>query len=73
VDSPDKDIISIQPTTLANWVKQHMEEAGVDTSKCKAHSIRSAASTKAKELGFSTSTIKQHANWSENSNTFERY
>lgn len=50
-----------------------MEEAGVDTSVYKAHSIRAAASTKAVENGHSIQAIKTHGNWSQRSNVFEKH
>jgi hypothetical protein len=50
-----------------------MNKAGVDTNLYKAHFIRAAASTKAVELGYSIQDVKKHANWSLNSNTFEKY
>jgi hypothetical protein len=50
-----------------------MKETGVDTIHFKAHSIRSASSTKAVEKGNSIQAINQHANWSLNYDTFEKY
>ncbi|KAG2201426.1 hypothetical protein INT47_001475 [Mucor saturninus] len=35
--------------------------------------FRAAASTKAVDLGMSFETVKDHANWSQNSSTFENY
>jgi hypothetical protein len=64
---------SIQALTLANWIKKEMEEAGIDTNIFKAHSIRSASNTKAVQNGHSIQAVKEHANWSLTSNTFERY
>ncbi|KAG1042835.1 hypothetical protein G6F43_011801 [Rhizopus delemar] len=56
------------------WVdKNSMEEAGIDTSNYKPHSIRSASSTKAVEKGSSIEAVKQHANWSRKAFTFEDY
>lgn len=66
-------VCSISPSTLANWVKKRMQEAGVDIQKYKAHSLRSASSTYAVQQGHSISKVKQHAHWSEKSNTFEKY
>ncbi|KAG1056529.1 hypothetical protein G6F43_001580 [Rhizopus delemar] len=60
-------------TTVANWVKDIMKQAGIDTEKYGPHSIRSAASTKAVEKGHSIENVKQHANWSRNTQTFERF
>ncbi|KAG1449690.1 hypothetical protein G6F55_010052 [Rhizopus delemar] len=70
VDS--KPTTSVQPSTVGKWVQSAMEKAGVDR-RYKAHSLRSATSTKAVMLGVPIDQVKDHANWSLNSNTFERY
>ena len=49
-----------------------MEDAGIDTSKYKARSTRSAATSKAKVQGLSSHQILQAANWS-NAGTFLRF
>jgi site-specific recombinase XerD len=59
-------------STVANLIQTEMKKVGIDT-RFKAHSIRSAASTKAVHRGSSIQAVKQHANWSLTSNTFERY
>lgn len=64
---------SVLPSTIANWVKKNMEEVGIDIRKYKAHSLRSAASTFAVQQGSSIQKIKQHANWSTRSDTFEKF
>ncbi|CEP08782.1 hypothetical protein, partial, partial [Parasitella parasitica] len=56
-------VASIRPNTLAEWIKDIMYKAGVATH-FKAHSIRSAASTKAVEKGNTIQNVKKHANWS---------
>ncbi|KAG1180686.1 hypothetical protein G6F71_000043 [Rhizopus microsporus] len=50
-----------------------MHDSGININKFKAHSLRSAASTKAVSLGVTIEQIKLHANWSLSSNTFEDY
>ncbi|CEG74102.1 hypothetical protein RMATCC62417_09367 [Rhizopus microsporus] len=47
--------------------------AGIDTTRFKAHSLRSASSTKAAMAGVPIENIKLHANWSLNNSTFEDY
>jgi hypothetical protein len=42
---------SVRPITLANWIKSAIQAAGVNTTQFEAHSIRSASSTKAADLG----------------------
>ena len=49
-----------------------MTAAGIDTDKYKAHSTRSAATSKAKAVGLSVSDIIAQANWSRAS-TFSRF
>lgn len=68
----EQKVCSISETTVANWVKELMSKAGVDTKLCGAHSIRSASSTKAIEKGVSIEEVKEHANWSRNIQTFEK-
>jgi integrase len=70
VDSPNKHPSSVRPLTIAKWVKSHMERAGIDTTKFKAHSIRAAASTRAVKQGYLL-TVKLHAGWSLRTSTFE--
>ncbi|CEG82087.1 hypothetical protein RMATCC62417_16210 [Rhizopus microsporus] len=50
-----------------------MHNAGVDTALYGPHSIRSASSTKAIERGHTIEETKEHANWSRNTQTFERF
>ncbi|KAG1008543.1 hypothetical protein G6F27_006398 [Rhizopus arrhizus] len=54
----------VRASTVANWVKDMMKKAGIDTTKYGPHSIRSAASTKAIEKGHTIEEVKEHANWS---------
>ncbi|KAG2190444.1 hypothetical protein INT47_012375 [Mucor saturninus] len=64
---------SVATGTIASWLKKIMDSAGIDTEKYTVHSIRAAASIKAVDLGMSFETVKDHANWSQNSSTFENY
>lgn len=73
LDQEEKPSTSVRPTTVANWIKEALQQAGIDTSLFQAHSIRAASSTKAVELGNSIQAVKKHANWSLNSDTFEKY
>lgn len=61
------------PSTVANWVKEVMALADIDTTQFKAHSIRSAASIKAYMTEIGVPKLKQHTNWSLRTDTFERY
>ncbi|KAG2213302.1 hypothetical protein INT45_013460, partial [Circinella minor] len=73
LDNKNKKTSLVRPSTVANWIKTIMNKAGIDTSKYKAHSIRSATSTKAVEKSHSIKNVKQHANWSSKADTFEKY
>ncbi|KAG1122913.1 hypothetical protein G6F42_011034 [Rhizopus arrhizus] len=66
-------LCGVRASTVANWVKDMMKKAGIDTTKYGPHSIRSAASTKAIEKGHTIEEVKEHANWSRNTQTFERF
>ncbi|EIE76828.1 hypothetical protein RO3G_01532 [Rhizopus delemar RA 99-880] len=66
-------IRSISPATIASWIQQVMQDADIDTSIHKAHSLRAAASTWAVIHGHNIEQVKKHANWSNQSNTFEKY
>ncbi|KAG2223257.1 hypothetical protein INT45_006983 [Circinella minor] len=63
----------IKEGTLANVIKEVMSEAGIDTKKYTPHTIRSASSTFAVQQGIDINQVKEHANWSLTSNTFEQY
>lgn len=73
IEQTDKPSDSLKPTTVANWIKDEMEKAGIDITKFQAHSIRAASSTKAVELGHSQRAVKSHAVWSLLTDTFEKY
>ncbi|CDH61287.1 hypothetical protein RO3G_14881 [Lichtheimia corymbifera JMRC:FSU:9682] len=64
---------SISEKTVAEWIKDMLKQAGVNTKEHTAHSVRSAASTKASARGVSNAHIKDHGHWSHHSDTFERY
>jgi hypothetical protein len=66
LESTTKSPNSIRPTTIASWIRQELEIAGIDTNNFTSHSIRAAASTKAIELGHSIQDVKKHAHRSLN-------
>jgi hypothetical protein len=51
-----------RPPTVANFIKQVMAEAEMDTTKYTPHSFLSAVSTKAVSRGVSVQDVKSHAN-----------
>ena len=50
--------------TLARWVKSTLAEAGIDTTKFKAQSSRSASSSAAYEAGVALPDIMEATDWS---------
>ena len=50
--------------TISRWLKELMSAAGIDTSVYIGHSVRGAATSKAKTLGLSSAQIIARANWS---------
>ena len=57
---------------IANWLKEILKNAGVDTTVFKTHSVRGASSTAAAEKGVLMEDILCAANWSTDS-TFRRF
>ena len=62
----------VTSSTIARWLKQIMESAGVDTSIFKAHSVRSASTSAASMMGVTTEDILGAADWSTES-SFQRF
>ena len=61
---PHKPVISQH---LANWLKEILGKAGIDTSVFKAHSVRGASSTAASVKGVLIEDILRTADWSTDS------
>ena len=55
---------SVSCSTLARWIKWILGQSGIDVCKFKAHSTRSAATSKAFFSGASIQDILKLANWS---------
>ncbi|CAC5361900.1 unnamed protein product [Mytilus coruscus] len=62
----------VTTSTLARWLKSVISSAGIDTANYKAHSTRSACTSKAFRAGVSSSEIMKQARWS-NLTTFSRF
>ena len=62
----------VTSTTLARLVKSTLAQAGIDTTKFKAHSSRSASSSAAYEAGVALPDIMKTADWSTVS-TFTKF
>jgi integrase len=73
LEHPTRNPRSVQPSTIATMIQKEMANAGINTSVFKAHSIRSASSSAAYQHGIKREVIKKHANWSLNTDTFERH
>ncbi|XP_071943429.1 uncharacterized protein [Antedon mediterranea] len=58
--------------TIARWIRTGLSEAGVDTTKFKAHSVRAAASSSAKLRNVPVDLIMETAGW-RNEHTLNRY
>ena len=61
----------VAPCTVARWLRLVMQGAKIDIDKFKAHSVR-AATSKAANLGLSTTQVMERANWTKAS-TFNRF
>ena len=57
---------------IAHWIKDLLQDAGVDINVFKAHSARGASATAAYNKGVSMQEILQTADWSKDS-TFRRF
>ena len=66
---PHKPVTS---SSIAQWLKEILNEAGINTTLFKAHSTRAASTSTAKMAGLSTNNITKMADWSRES-TFEMY
>ena len=63
----------VSSATVARWLKELMQLAGIDTSLFKGHSIRGAVTTEAARQGFSIPDILQFADWSQQSTFIKFY
>ena len=62
----------VSSSTVARWLKTVPNNAGIDTSIFKAHSVRSAACSSASEAGVTTATILDAADWATET-VFQRF
>lgn len=62
----------VAPCSVARWLKETLQQAGIDTDKFKAHSTRGAATSKAAKTGLSAKQIIDKANW-KHASTFRRF
>ena len=62
----------ITSQTISRWIKDVMDDAGIDTTVYKAHSTRAAATSAADRADLPVSVILAKAGWS-NEKTFRKY
>ena len=62
----------VTANTVSNWIKDVMSHAGIDTTRFKAHSTRSAATSKAFRNGTPIDDVLMMADWSH-AGTFFRF
>ena len=63
---------SVTSSTIGRWIRTVMASAGINCDKYKAHSVRSAASSKANRCNVPIDSILQVAGWS-NAKTFAQF
>lgn len=59
--------------SIGRWIKQTLNNSGVDVSKFTAHSTRHASTSKASEGGVNIEAIRKAAGWTDKSSTFARF
>ena len=62
----------ISKQSIARWIKEMLSLANIDINIFKAHSTRSASTSKAERLGLRVEEIMKQGNWSTKS-TFENF
>lgn len=63
----------VSSSTVARWLKELLQMAGIDTSTFKSHSIRGAVTTEVARQGFPVSDILQFADWSQQNTLIKIY
>ena len=67
--APHREVTS---STIARWIKKKLSLTGVDVERFKAHSTRSASTSKASVVGLTISDIMKRGSWSKES-TWKRF
>ncbi|CAH2086588.1 unnamed protein product [Euphydryas editha] len=63
----------VSSQTLSRWIKNTLENSGIDISIFSAHSTRHAATSAAKRMGVNIETIRRTAGWSSTSRVFAQF
>ena len=59
--------------SISRWIKQVLNDSGLDTTKFTAHSTRHASTSKASKGGINIEVIRKTAGWTNRSSTFARF
>ncbi|CAB0043198.1 unnamed protein product [Trichogramma brassicae] len=59
--------------TISRWIRNTLEDSGVDVASFGAHSTRHASTSAAARKGINIETIRKTAGWTEKSATFARF
>ena len=62
----------VTTATISNWIKQALEQAGIDIERFKPHSTRAAGSSKTSNKGMNKHTILTMGNWKRGT-TWEKF
>ena len=68
--APLKPYQGVQPATLAKWLLQCMDRAGICTKSYRTNSIRSAGASSLRSKGLSLAQVLKRGNWSQSTRTF---
>lgn len=63
----------VSTQTLSRWLKDTLQDCGLDTNMFSAHSTRHASTSAAKRKGVNIDIIRNAAGWAERSATFAKF
>lgn len=64
---------TVSKQSLSRWVKDTLQQSGIDTTIFKAHSTRHASTSKAFNQRISLEVIRKTAGWTQTSSTFANF
>lgn len=64
---------AVTAQTVSRWIRQGLEECGIDTSMFSAHSTRHASTSRAAQRGVTPDLIKRAAGWTGESRVFANF
>lgn len=64
---------AVTAQTVSRWIRQGLEECGIDTSIFSAHSTRHASTSRAAQKGVALDLIKRAAGWTGASRVFAEF